>query len=212
MREVEARVRRTRWQLDRRVRNAMTPLQVWDRDEGIAGLQGGVLVVPGEGIDAREALNTIQGQGFGADLAYRAGEAMSLIRIAKYDMVITARRRRGNWRLIEDVLRNFPGIRVVCFVRNADEGRQLMRQGIYSYLLPNYTADQLSTCILSGLHLRKRICQSLLRGDPCDLSCTSSFMNEGDLEELLAPIHEDPSLSRERVPHEQDLDFYQEVE
>ncbi len=212
MRQVEERVRQVKRQLHRRVRIAEAPLHVWERPDGLTGLKGDVLIVEGRDVRTQEIVAAAEGQGFGADIATSAPEAMSLIRIAKYDMVIVSGRRRGGLRLIHEIRRNFPGIRLVPVVRHADEGREMMRNGAYSYLLPDYQADQISTCILSGLHLRHHVCQTLLRGDSCDKSCVSSFMREGELDDLFKPTPQEPSLSPEQEVQPREVEYYQKVE
>ena len=183
--QVNERMRRARRTLDWRTREARVPLDI-QKDFGISELQGGVMLVSRDGYIHDKVRNLIQSEGYGCDFPERSSEAIGLLKIQKYRMVIVDHNARfSRSRLIEFIKKYQPHVKIVSIVRNDHEGRQAMRSGSYSYLLGRgFDPEQLRTCLTSAIKLNHRACWLLTHGERCNRSCVDDFQSDEDFAEI----------------------------
>ena len=181
---VEDRVRRARRSLNRQVEEALIPLDIQE-DFRISELEGDVMLVSRNGDLHDKVRNLLHSEGYGCDIPERTSEAIGLLKLRKYRMVIADYTRRQRGRLFEYIKRYQPHVKIVSIVRNDDEGRQVMSAGSYSYLLGrDFDPEQLRTCLISSLKLRHRVCWLLAHGERCNRSCVDSFQSDADFAEI----------------------------
>ena len=181
---VEDRMRRARRSLDRQVEEALIPLDIQE-DFRISELEGDVMLVSRNGDLHDKVRNLLHSEGYGCDIPERTSEAIGLLKLRKYRMVIADYTRRQRGRLFEYIKRYQPHVKIVSIVRNDDEGRQVMSAGSYSYLLGrDFDPEQLRTCLISSLKLRHRVCWLLAHGERCNRSCVDSFQSDADFAEI----------------------------
>ena len=181
---VEDRVRRARRRLNRQVEEALIPLDIQE-DFTISELEGDVMLVSRNGDLHDKVRNLLHSEGYGCDIPERTSEAIGLLKLRKYRMVIADYTRRQRGRLFEYIKRYQPHVKIVSIVRNDDEGRQVMSAGSYSYLLGrDFDPEQLRTCLISSLKLRHRVCWLLAHGERCNRSCVDSFQSDADFAEI----------------------------
>ena len=182
--QVNERVRRARRILEWRTREARVPLDIQE-DVGISELQGDVMLVSRDGALHDKVRNLIRSEGYGCDLPGGSSEAIGMLKIQKYQMVIADYTRRTRGRLFEYIRRYQPHIKIVSIVRNNDEGRRVMRAGSYSYLLGRgFDPEQLRTCLISAIKLKHRACWLLTHGERCNRSCVDDFQSDEDFAEI----------------------------
>ena len=181
---VEDRVRQARRRLERQVEEALIPLDIQE-DFTISELEGDVMLVSRNDDLHEKVRNLIRSEGYGCDIPERTSEAIGLLKLRKYQMVIADYTRRRRGRLFEYIRRYQPHVKIVSIVRNNDEGRQAMRAGSYSYLLGRgFDPEQLRTCLISSLKLKHRVCWLLAHGERCNRSCVDSFQSDEDFGEI----------------------------
>ena len=181
---VEDRVRRARRRLNRQVEEALIPLDIQE-DFTISELEGDVMLVSRNDDLHDKVRNLLRSEGHGCDIPESTSEAIGLLKLRKYRMVIADYTRRQRGRLFEYIKRYQPHVKIVSIVRNDDEGRQVMRAGSYSYLLGrDFDPEQLRTCLISSLKLRHRVCWLLAHGERCNRSCVDSFQSDADFAEI----------------------------
>jgi hypothetical protein len=181
---VEDRVRRARRSLNRQVEEALIPLDIQE-DFTISELEGDVMLVSRNDDLHDKVRNLLHSEGYGCDIPERTSEAIGLLKLRKYRMVIADYTRRQRGRLFEYIKRYQPHVKIVSIVRNDDEGRQVMSAGSYSYLLGrDFDPEQLRTCLISSLKLRHRVCWLLAHGERCNRSCVDSFQSDADFAEI----------------------------
>ena len=182
--QVNERVRRARRTLEWRTREARIPLDIQE-DFGISELEGDVMLVSRDGSVHDKVRNLVRSEGYGCDIPERSSEAIGLLKLGKYQMIIADYTRRSRGRLFEYVRRYQPHVKIVSIVRNNHEGRQVMRAGSYSYLLGrDFDPEQLRTCITSALKLKHRACWLLTNGERCNRSCVDDFQSDADFAEI----------------------------
>lgn len=183
--QVNERVRRARRTLEWRAREARVPLDI-QKDFGISELQGGVMLVSRDDYIHDKVRNLIQSEGYGCDFPERSSEAIGLLKIQKYRMVIVDHNARySRSRLFEFIKKYQPHVKIVSIVRNDHEGRQAMRAGSYSYLLGRgFDPEQLRTCLTSAIKLNHRACWLLTHGERCNRSCVDDFQSDEDFAEI----------------------------
>ena len=182
--QVNERMRRARRTLEWRTREALIPLDIQE-DFSISELQGDVLLVSRDGGVHDKIRNLIRSEGYGCDIPERISEAIGLLKLGKYQMVIADYTRRSRGRLFEYIRRYQPHVKIVSIVRNDDEGRRVMRAGSYSYLLGRgFDPEQLRTCITSALKLKHRTCWLLAHGERCNRSCVDDFQSDADFADI----------------------------
>ena len=181
---VEDRVRRARRRLDQQVEEALIPLDIQE-DFTISELEGDVMLVSRNDDLHDKVRNLLHSEGYGCDIPERTSEAIGLLKLRKYRMVIADYTRRQRGRLFEYIKRYQSHVKIVSIVRNDDEGRQVMSAGSYSYLLGrDFDPEQLRTCLISSLKLRHRVCWLLAHGERCNRSCVDSFQSDADFAEI----------------------------
>ena len=182
--QVNERVRRARRTLEWRTREARIPLDIQE-DFGVSELQGDVMLVSRDGYLRDKVRNLIRSEGYGCDFPQRSSEAVGMLKMQKYQMIIADYTRRSRGRLFEYVKRYQPHIKIVAIVRNNNEGRQVMRAGGYSYLLGRgFDPEQLRTCLISAIKLKHRACWLLTNGERCNRSCVDDFQSDEDFAEI----------------------------
>ena len=181
---VEDRMRRARRSLNRQVEEALIPLDIQE-DFTISELEGDVMLVSRNDDLHDKVRNLLHSEGYGCDIPERTSEAIGLLKLRKYRMVIADYTRRQRGRLFEYIKRYQPHVKIVSIVRNDDEGRRVMSAGSYSYLLGrDFDPEQLRTCLISSLKLRHRVCWLLAHGERCNRSCVDSFQSDADFAEI----------------------------
>ena len=181
---VEDRMRQARRSLNRQVEEALIPLDIQE-DFRISELEGDVMLVSRNDDLHDKVRNLLHSEGYGCDIPERTSEAIGLLKLRKYRMVIADYTRRQRGRLFEYIKRYQPHVKIVSIVRNDDEGRQVMSAGSYSYLLGrDFDPEQLRTCLISSLKLRHRVCWLLAHGERCNRSCVDSFQSDADFAEI----------------------------
>ncbi|MCY4569798.1 MAG: hypothetical protein OXD49_15995 [Candidatus Poribacteria bacterium] len=181
---VDDRMRQVRRSLDRQVDEALIPLDIQE-DFTISELEGDVMLVSRNDDLHDKVRNLLRSEGYGCDIPERTSEAIGLLKLRKYRMVIADYTRRRRGRLFEYIKRYQPHVKIVSIVRNNDEGQRVMRAGSYSYLLGrDFDAEQLRTCLISSLKLRHRVCWLLAHGERCNRSCVDSFQSDEDFGEI----------------------------
>lgn len=182
--QVNERVRRARRTLDWRTREARVPLDIQE-DFGVSKLEGDVMLVSRDGYLHDKVRNLIRSEGYGCDCPERSSEAIGMLKMRKYQMIIADYTRRTRGRLFEYVRRYHPHIKIVSIVRNNDEGRRVMRAGSYSYLLGRgFDPEQLRTCLISAIKLNHQACWLLTHGERCNRSCVDDFQSDEDFAEI----------------------------
>ena len=182
--QVNERVRRARRTLEWRTREARIPLDIQE-DFGISELQGDVMLVSRDDHLHDKVRNLIRSEGYGCDFPERSSEAIGLLKIRKYRMVIADYTRRMRGRLFDYIRRYHPHIKIVAIVRNNDQGQQAMRAGSYSYLLGRgFDPEQLRTCLTSAIKLNHQACWLLTHGERCNRSCVDDFQSDADFAEI----------------------------
>ena len=181
---VEDRMRQARRSLDRQVDEALIPLDIQE-DFTISELEGDVMLVSRDDDLHDKVRNLLRSEGYGCDIPERTSEALGLLKLRKYRMVISDYTRRSRGRLFEYIKRYQPYIKIVSIVRNDDEGQRVMRAGGYSYLLGRgFDPEQLRTCLTSALKLKHRTCWLLAHGERCNRSCVDGFQSDEDFGEI----------------------------
>ena len=181
---VEDRMRRARRRLDRQVEEALIPLDIQE-DFTISELEGDVMLVSRNDDLHDKVRNLLHSEGYGCDIPERTSEAIGLLKLLKYRMVIADYTRRSRGRLFEYIKRYQPYVKIVSIVRNDDEGQQVMGAGSYSYLLGRgFDPEQLRTCLTSALKLKHQTCWLLAHGERCNRSCVDSFQSDEDFGEI----------------------------
>ncbi len=182
--QVNERVRRARRTLEWRTREARIPLDIQE-DFGISELQGDVMLVSRDDHLHDKVRNLIRSEGYGCDFPERSSEAIGLLKIRKYRMVIADYTRRMRGRLFDYIRRYHPHIKIVAIVRDNDQGQRAMRAGSYSYLLGRgFDPEQLRTCLTSAIKLNHQACWLLTHGERCNRSCVDDFQSDADFAEI----------------------------
>ena len=182
--QVEERVRRARRVLDWRTREARIPLDIQE-DFGISELQGDVMLVSRDGALHDKVGNLIRSEGYGCDFPERSSEAVGLLKIRRYQMVIADYTRRMRGRLFEYIRRYQSHIKIVAIVRDNEQGQRAMRAGSYSYLLGRgFDPEQLRTCLTSAVKLNHQACWLLTNGERCNRSCVDDFQSDADFADI----------------------------
>ena len=181
---VNDQMRQARRNLDRQTDEALIPLDIQE-DFTISELEGDVMLVSRNDDLHDKVRNLIRSEGYGCDLPERTSEAIGLLKLRKYQMVIADYTRRQRGRLFEYIKRYQPHVKIVAVVRNNDEGQRVMRAGAYSYLLGRgFDAEQLRTCLTSAIKLKHPTCWLLAHGERCNRSCVDGFLSDEDFGEI----------------------------
>lgn len=181
---VEDRMRRARRSLDRQVDEALIPLDLQE-DFSISELSGDVMLVSRDDNLHDKVRNLLRSEGYGCDVPERTSEAIGMLKMLKYRMVIADCRRRDRWRLFEYIKRYQPYVKIITIVPNADSAHRAMRWGSYSFLIgQDFDTEQLRTCLMSSLELRHEVCWLLAHGERCNRSCIDGFESDEDIREL----------------------------
>jgi len=176
--EIEKRINSAKRQLYWRVNFAKAPLGIWEKHGGVSNLHGGVLVFTLRHEHYQPLHNTIQAENYQDDWAQEGTEAITYLRLAKYELIVADATTRSweVWRLLRRVCQQYRHIKMVVIVDSQSEGQRAIREGAFSYIHHPIDTDQFRLCLVSALRYEYRVCQALSRGDRCDKSCKNNFM------------------------------------
>ncbi len=181
---VDDRMQRARRSLDRQVEEALIPLDIQE-DFSVSELEGDVMLVSRDDDLHDKVRNLLRSEGYGCDIPERTSEAIGLLKLHKYRMIIADCRRRSRSRLFEYVKRYQPYVKIITIVPNEGSGRETMARGNYSFLMGrDFDPEQLRTCLISSLKLKHHTCWLLAHGERCNRSCVDSFQSDEDFGEI----------------------------
>ena len=180
---VNRRMRRARRNLNRQVEEALIPLDIQE-DFSISELEGDVMFVSADDDLHDKVRNLLRSEGYGCDIPERTSEAIGMLKLLKYRMIIADCLRRRRSRLFKYIERYQPHVKIITIVPNSGQARQAMRWGSYSFLIGrDFDLEQLRTCLMSSLGLRHEVCWLLANGERCNRSCIDSFESDEDIRE-----------------------------
>lgn len=181
---VDKRMQKARKRLDTRIGEALIPLDLQE-DFSISELEGDVMLVSRDGDLHDKVRNILHSEGYGCDLPERTLEAIGMLKILKYRMVIVDCTKGARPRLFEYIKRYQPHVRVISIVRTDKRARKMMRKGSYSFLMGrNFDPEQLRTCLMSALRLKHEVCWLLSNGERCNRSCIDDFESDAHFREI----------------------------
>ncbi len=181
---VEEQMRRARRSLARQAYEARIPLDIQE-DFTVSKLQGDVMLVSRDGALHDKVRELLRSDGYGCDIPQRTSEAIGLLKLSKYRMIIADCIRTSRTRLFEYVARYQPSLKIITIVPNHGRARESMARGGYSFLIGrDFDPEQLRTCLVSSLQLQHRVCWLLAHGEPCNRSCVDSYQTADDFDEL----------------------------
>ena len=181
---VDDRMRRARRRLDRQVDEALIPLDLQE-DFSISELDGDVMLVSRDDDLHDKVRDLLRSEGYGCDLPERTLEAIGMLKILKYRMVIADCTNGDRRRLFKYIRRYQPHVKIISIVPNNESARKAMRRGSYSFLMGrDFDPEQLRTCLMSSLRLRHEVCWLLAHGERCNRSCIDDFESDADFREV----------------------------
>ncbi len=181
---VDNQVRQARRSLNRQVEEALIPLDIQE-DFTISELQGDVMLVSRDDDLHDKIGELLRSEGYPFDMPERTSEAIGLLKLRKYRMIIADCRHRRRSRLFDYIERYQPFVKIITIVPNRDRARESMKRGGYSFLMrKDFDPEQLRTCLISSLQLRHRVCWLLAHGEPCNRSCVDSYQSDEDFGEM----------------------------
>lgn len=181
---VEEQVRRARRTLNRQVEEALIPLDIQE-DYTLSELQGDVMLVSIDD-DLHDKIGEIlRSEGYPFDIPERTSEAIGMLKLRNYRLVIADCRHRRRSRLFDYIERYQPFVKTIAIVPNRSRARESMIRGGYSFLMgKDFNPEQLRTCLVSSLQLQHRVCWLLAHGEPCNRSCVDSYQSDEDFGEI----------------------------
>ncbi|MCE2401444.1 hypothetical protein J4G08_11235 [Candidatus Poribacteria bacterium] len=181
---VERRMRDARRRLRWRVDDALLPLEIQE-SHSISQLKGDVLVVSYNRDVRDKIVNVLESENYRYDVIGRGSQAVAMLKLAKYRMVIADFSRFRRTRIFEFIQRYRSHVKVISIVSDDRTARYLMQRGSYSFLMGrNFDPEQLRTCLVSSLQLKHRVCGLQAHGERCNRSCVNSYQTEDDLDLL----------------------------
>ena len=181
---VDDRMRKARRKLDRQVGEALIPLDLQE-DFSISELEGDVMLVSRDDDLHDKVRNLLHSEGYGCDIPERTLEAIGMLKLLKYRMVIADCTNGGRPRLFEYIKRYQPYVKIITIVPNDKRARKAMRRGSYSFLMGrDFDPEQLRTCLMSSLRLRHEVCWLLAHGERCNRSCIDGFESDEDFRDI----------------------------
>lgn len=180
--QANRRFRDARRRLRYNVDEALLPLGIQEK-HGISELKGDVIIVShNHGVQNR-IRDVLESENLKCDAVGRGAEAVAMLKIRKYRMVIADFTRYRRTRIFEFIRRYQPSVKIITIIRDESYAKELMRRGSYSYLVGrNFDTEQLRTCLVSSLRLNHRVCGLLAHGEKCNRSCVNSYQTEDDLD------------------------------
>lgn len=181
---VDNRMRKARRRLDRQVGAALIPLDLQE-DFSISELEGDVMLVSTDDGLHDKVRDILRSDGYGCDLPERTLEAIGMLKLLKYRLVIADCTNRGRSRLFKYIRRYQPHVKIITIVPDDKSARRAMARGSYSFLLErDFDPEQLRTCLMSSLQLRHEVCWLLAHGERCNRSCIDGFESGEDIRDL----------------------------
>lgn len=174
LKQVERQTHVARYQLQRKVKTALGPLDI-QKTRGISQVQGDVLFVSYHMSVRRRVEDVLRGEGYRYD-AVSAEDAPRFLQLTHYRLVIFDWTSRGYWRIFNDVRRHKKHIKIIVLVTSEARARATMEGGGYSYIWDeDFDPEQLRTCLRSALQLRHPVCALLKNSEPCNRSCVYDY-------------------------------------
>ncbi len=181
---VRSKVRRARRSLKRQVEEVLIPLDIQE-DFSISELQGDVMIVSGDDEVQEKIREVLRSEGYKYDIPERTSEAIGLLKLRKYRMIIADCTRVRRSRLYEYIERYQPHVKIITIVANDSAARQSMRWGGYSFLVGReFDPEQLRTCLIASLKMRHSVCWLLAHGERCNRSCINSYDSDENFEDF----------------------------
>jgi PleD family two-component response regulator len=180
--QVERQMRDARGRLRWRVDDALLPLEIQE-SHSISQLKGDVLVISYNRDVRDKIVNVLESENYRYDVIGRGSQAVAMLKLAKYRMVIADFSRFRRTRIFEFIQRYQSHVKVISIVSDDRTARYLMERGSYSFLMGrNFDPEQLRTCLVSSLRLKHRVCGLQAHGEKCNRSCVNSYQTEDDLD------------------------------
>lgn len=174
LKQVERRTHVARYQLRRKVKTALGPLDIQET-RGISQVQGDVLFISYHANVRRGVEDVLRGEGYRYDVV-NAEDAPRFLQLARYRLVIFDWTSRGYWRIFNDVRRHKKHIKIIVLVTSEARAQATMKGGGYSYVWgEDFDPEQLRTCLRSALQLRHPVCALLKNGESCNRSCVYDY-------------------------------------
>lgn len=188
---VERRMREARGRLRWQVNDALLPLEIQE-NHSISQLKGDVLVISYNRDVRDKIVNVLESENYRCDIIGRSSQAVAMLKLAKYRMIIADFTRYRRNRIFEFIQRYQSHVKIISIVSDDNLARYLMQRGSYSFLMGrNFDPEQLRTCLVSSLRLKHRVCGLQVHGERCNRSCVNSYQTEDDLDlddlDLLEP-------------------------
>ncbi len=181
---VNRRMRQARRHLNRQVEEALIPLDIQE-DFGISELQGDMMVVSRDANLRDKVRRLLYSEGYGCDIPERTLEAIGMLKLLKYRIVIADCIRRYRQRLFKYINRYQPDVKIIAIVPNARRAREAMKAGSYSFLIGHdFDTEQLRTCLMSSVKLKHEVCWLLSHGERCNRSCIDGFEPDEDITDI----------------------------
>lgn len=180
--KVERQMRDARYRLRWRVDDAMLPLKIQE-SHSISQLKGDVLVISYNRGMRDKIVNVLESENYRYDVIGRSIQAVAMLKLAKYRMIVADFTRFRRNRIFEFLRRYQPHVKIISIVSDENLARYLMQRGSYSFLMGrNFDPEQLRTCLVSSLRLKHRVCGLQVHGERCNRSCINSYQTEDDLD------------------------------
>ena len=171
LKQVERQTLVARYQLRRRVKDALGPIDIQET-RGISQVQGDVLFVSYHRNVRRRGEAVLRSEGYRYDTVNAKGSQFSATSALSLGLVIFDWTSRGYWRIFNDVRQN---IKIVVLVTSEARARATMEGG-YSYIWDTeFDTEQLRTCLQSALQLQLPVCELLKDGGICNRSCIYNY-------------------------------------
>lgn len=180
--QAERQMRDARRSLRWRVDDALLPLEIQE-SHSISQLKGDVLVISYNRDVRDKIVNVLESENYRCDIIGRSSQAVAMLKLAKYRMIIADFSRFRRTRIFEFIQRYQSHVKIISIVSDDRTARYLMQRGSYSFLMGrHFDPEQLRTCLVSSLQLKHRVCGLQVHGERCNRSCVNSYQTEDDLD------------------------------
>lgn len=180
--QANRRFREARGRLRWSVNDALLPLSIQE-SHGISELKGDVIIVSHNHEVQNKIRDVLESENLKCDAVGRGSEAISMLKIRKYRLVIADYTRYRRSRIFEFVRRYQPSVKIISIVSDEEWAKVLMKRGCYSFLVGRgFDPEQLRTCLVSSLRLQHRVCSLQSNGERCNRSCVNSYQTEEDID------------------------------
>lgn len=182
LQQANRRFREARGRLRWSVNDALLPLSIQE-NHGISELKGDVIIITHNHDLQNRIRDVLESENLKCDAVGRGAEAVSMLKIRKYKLVIADFTRYRRTRIFEFVRRYQPYVKIISIVSDEELAKVLMQRGSYSFLVGRgFDPEQLRTCLVSSLRLQHRVCSLQSNGERCNRSCINSYQTEEDID------------------------------